>query len=192
MSIQPRLILITGKARHGKDTIADYCVKQYGFQKYMVAQPLKDICRIMFNFTESQVNGQDKDTIDERWGIAPRLCLQFVGTELMREQIGTILPDVGQNIWIKCLADKLQRILATQPDAKFVISDVRYENELSFLAVELSLPTISLRVVNPRVTSTGVTAHCSEEQLFATNHIIENDSTFEHLYQQIDELFKLD
>lgn len=184
---QFRLIFITGKARHGKDTIANYYVKHYGFQKHMVAQPLKDVCRLIFNFTDAQVNQTEKDTIDERWQVTPRHCLQFIGTELIRKQIGHILPTVGENIWIKCLAEKLKVILTSDPGAKFVISDVRYENEISFLTTELKISSMSIRVVNPRINN-PLSSHCSEEQQFETTYTVENDSTFENLYQKIENL----
>lgn len=187
----PRLILITGKARHGKDTIADWYVKYHGFQKHMIAQPLKDICRIIFNFTDGQVNQAEKDIVDDRWQVTPRTCLQFIGTELMRNQIKTILPEVGENIWAKCLVEKLKAILQINPQAKFVISDVRYENELVQLKSELTnLPSWSIRVVNPRINAVECavaahSVHTSENQMFATDQLIENNSTFESLYQQL-------
>ena len=39
------LIGITGKKFNGKDTVADYIVKEYGGNKVSLATPVKEICR---------------------------------------------------------------------------------------------------------------------------------------------------
>ena len=38
------IIGILGNKRVGKDTVADYLVKNYGFIKYNFADPIKEIC----------------------------------------------------------------------------------------------------------------------------------------------------
>ena len=50
-----------------------------------LADPIKDIARIMFNFTEKQLFDAEKDMIDTRWNIKPR---QFF------EQFGEVIDSV--------------------------------------------------------------------------------------------------
>ena len=51
------IIGILGKAGSGKDTAADFMVAQHGFVKVAVADPLKRICREVFDFSEEQLFG---------------------------------------------------------------------------------------------------------------------------------------
>ena len=62
------IIGISGKKRSGKDTISDYLIQEYKFIKYGFADPIKDIAKIIFGFTEEQLYGNEKDIIDLRWG----------------------------------------------------------------------------------------------------------------------------
>src|SRR5262249_21718742 len=51
------VIGICGRAGAGKDTAADVLVKEFGFVKVSLADPLKRICREVFAFTEEQLWG---------------------------------------------------------------------------------------------------------------------------------------
>ena len=54
------IIGIYGKKRSGKDTIANFLCEKYGFIKYGFGDPIKDIAKIMFGFTEEQLYGSKK------------------------------------------------------------------------------------------------------------------------------------
>ncbi len=51
------VIGITGLAGAGKDTVADHLVKDWGFARVALADPLKRICRDAFAFTDEQLWG---------------------------------------------------------------------------------------------------------------------------------------
>jgi hypothetical protein len=51
------IIGITGKAGSGKDTVADILVREHGFVKVALADPMKRICRDVFQFTDQQLWG---------------------------------------------------------------------------------------------------------------------------------------
>jgi hypothetical protein len=51
------IIGITGKAGSGKDTVADILVREHGFVKVALADPMKRVCRDMFQFTDQQLWG---------------------------------------------------------------------------------------------------------------------------------------
>jgi len=46
------IIGVAGNAGSGKDTVADHLVKHHGFVKVALADPLKRICREVFDFSE--------------------------------------------------------------------------------------------------------------------------------------------
>ena len=75
------IIGITGHARHGKDSIADVIVREYGFQKHALADVMKDVMRIVFGWNDAHLYGDLKDVVDPAFGISPRHALQSFGTE---------------------------------------------------------------------------------------------------------------
>lgn len=63
------LIGICGRARSGKDTIANILVKEFGFTRVALADPIKRAARDFFDLTWEQCWGDLKDTPDERYPI---------------------------------------------------------------------------------------------------------------------------
>ena len=114
------LIGICGRKRHGKDTLGDYLVDNYGYTKIGFADALKEACRCIFGFNDDQLYGDLKEVDDEFWGASPRKVLQYIGTDLFRLKIAEILPQVNDEIWIKVVENKILQ----NPDKKYVITDV--------------------------------------------------------------------
>lgn len=181
---------ICGKACHGKDTIADYLVENYGFKKMSFAEPLKEACQVIFGFDNDQVYGDKKETIDEFWGCTPRKTLQYVGTELFRHQIGEILPKVGSNIWAQSAIRRIKSHFEENPNTPVVISDLRFENEHKCLT-ESGLDYKLFKVFNPRVQDIdGVTSqtHASENLSWVDgkcSYVFTNNGTLKDLYTEI-------
>lgn len=180
----PLIIGVSGQARHGKDTISDYLVTNYGFTKLFLAQPIKEVCQTIFSLNEEQLYGELKEVVDIRWGISPREILQFVGTELFRNRIGDLLPEVGDAIWVKCLIEKVKSIIERDPGALIVISDVRFLNEWQEIS-KLPYKKHCIRVYNPRIVSK--TQHVSEKLDWLADSKLENAGTILELYAKIDE-----
>ena len=91
-----RIIAICGAKRSGKDVLASHIVNKYGYTRLSFAEPLKHIVKLLFDFNDQQVgliegSNDEKDTLDERWGISPRKALQFVGTEILQNKIQELL-----------------------------------------------------------------------------------------------------
>jgi hypothetical protein len=126
----PRVIAICGLKRSGKDTIADYLCEEHGYEKIKIAAPLKDALKVMFGFSDEQIEGDSKDVIDIKWGITPRKVMQFFGTEVMQYQIQDLLPNVGRTFWIKSL---MEQHISKFPHKKYVIPDLRFKHEYTLL-----------------------------------------------------------
>ena len=92
------IIGLAGKKGSGKDTIADYLCEQYGFIKYGFGDPIKEIGRIMFDFTTEQLYGSEKELLDNNWGIIPRDFFQKFGTEYGQFILPKHLPNAFQDI----------------------------------------------------------------------------------------------
>lgn len=184
------IVGISGKAGHGKDTIADHLVENHGFKKMAFAEPLKEVCRTIFGFTDRQLYGDQKERLDTRWGTTPRKCLQFIGTELFRNQIHEILPGIGEDIWTHCLCRRIESHFEKNPRVPIVISDVRFENEWR-LVKSLPYKSLCIRVTNPRVEdlSSPRSQHSSERlDLWKADRSVINNGSHEDLYVEVDEI----
>lgn len=129
----PKIIAICGLKRSGKDTIADYLCQHFGYTKIRIANPLKQGLKVMFGFTDDQLETDLKDVVDERWGIEPRKIMQFIGTEVMQYKINEVMPSIGRTFWIKSLIEEH----INKEDAKdklFVIPDLRFKHEYELLS----------------------------------------------------------
>ena len=173
------LIGVLGLKRSGKDTTADYIVKNYQFQKLTFAEPLKEACRILFNFDEEQLYGSTKEDIDSRWGVSPRTVYQYIGTEIFRNNIQNIMPDIKNNFWVKLTIDNYNK----NKNKNTIISDVRFKNEIDAIRGEGG---IIIKIIRPE--NTNKDEHESEKNIMNLkgNYEIINDGTLEDLYRKID------
>ena len=178
------LIGILGNKRHGKDTISDYLVQQFNFTKDALATPIKDICEILFHFDNDQLYGDKKEIPDEYWNVSARQVMQFIGTDLFRNQMGKLIPDMKNNFWIRHFEYKYYKIYQNK---NIVVSDIRFQNEVDMIH---SLGGIIIKVYRPDYPID--TKHPSEKGI----HIIKNydyqiinDSNKQDLYKKINELY---
>jgi hypothetical protein len=84
------IIGILGHSCSGKDTAADYLVRSFSFTKISLADPLKRICKEVYDFSDQQLWGPSecRNAPDKRYPLpngkgylTPRMALQTLGTE---------------------------------------------------------------------------------------------------------------
>lgn len=123
------VIGLLGQAGSGKSTAAKYLSEKYGFVEKSFASPLKRACRELFSLSDEQLDGSLKEVPDDRWyGATPRRMFQYIGTDLLRDNIETIMPGIGKDIFVKALDVSLQGI-----EKDIVVSDVRFANEIEYV-----------------------------------------------------------
>lgn len=83
-----KIITVSGKAGSGKDEVADTLVKEYGFVKIALADPIKRIALDIYDFSIQQLWGpsQRRNEEDKRYCRGGRLPCGCVGT-------------IGMNVW---------------------------------------------------------------------------------------------
>ncbi|MBA42926.1 MAG: hypothetical protein CMF62_02815 [Magnetococcales bacterium] len=179
------LIGIIGKKGHGKDTIGDYIVNKYKFKKIAFADSLKKICGELFGFTDEQLYGNLKEEIDSYWNVSPRTIFQFIGTDLIRNQINQVIPNIGKDFWVK---NTLKKIKSDETN-NYIICDVRFENEADKITENGGILIKVIRSDDESDESNDL--HISENsinEIKNVKYIIENNSDLEELYKKVDKI----
>jgi hypothetical protein len=177
------ILAISGYKHSGKTTAAEYIESRYGYVQYALAEPLKMALQVMFNFSESQLYGEDKDTFDWRYGITPRKMLQTLGTEWGQHTLMQVSDDfrviTGREIWVKRFYH-----MVWNPEVNWVISDVRFQHEITALR--------DIDTVRSVMITGGVDGdmHESESRNLLTDVVIANDGAIDDLYDSIDILME--
>ena len=187
---KPMIIAVCGYKRSGKDTIANYIAQRYGYRHVKIADPLKCMCKMLFDMSDAQLEGDEKEHLDTRWGVSPRQLMQFFGTEIMQYDIQRIIPNIQRSFWITRLLHEHGPQLASQP---IVISDMRFLHEhqaiVSYMTQSRCGPMTYrvIKVTNPHVDIES-DSHVSEKEWVAIPEDAElnNDATIAKLYEQID------
>jgi hypothetical protein len=122
------LIGLHGKKRSGKDLAAS---QLYGFSSeekgsIAFAEPIKLGCMEMFGLSYSQVFGDEKEIIDPRYGKTPREILQWMGTEVIRDQF-------HKDHWLNLAREKIESFMNKHPKGLLFLTDVRYDNEAELI-----------------------------------------------------------
>lgn len=180
------LVGITGRKRSGKDTIGKYLAENYGFIQLAYADTLKEVCKIVFGLSDEQLYGnKEKETVDEYWKHTPREILQKVGTELFRNTLPKELNNIEKDIWIRSIEKTIMNYIKDGHN-KFVITDVRFQNELDFIKNNNG---IMIKVVRPFNTNDR---HASETMIdhFATDIILPNCGDITDLHNMIEHEIK--
>lgn len=178
--LRATIIGLTGYARSGKSTAADYLVREYGYELVSFAEPLKEAALALDPLVDFVTFQRLSEVVREiGWESAKdrlsevRRTLQRLGTEVGREQF-------GQNFWVDRAMAKIH------PGGEYVISDVRFLNEAK--AVQTRGGFVA-RIERDGIGPNG--AHSSETELdsiVADGLIYNTPSThFHYLHRQLDE-----
>jgi hypothetical protein len=210
-----KLIGICGRAGAGKDTIGDYLVSNYGWEKMSFANALKDITSIIFGWDRKMLAGETpedrvkREEKDEYWSvifnenITPRIMLQILGTNILRKNL-------GKDIWVNVLRRKL-----IESSNNVVITDVRFPNEIDMIKSlggeiirvergelpswfrdleKLQSTTKDLDSLNQYEIFPDLLAiHESEWKWIGYDNpkkILDNNDSFDKLYEQVNEFMK--
>lgn len=160
-------LAVGGRMQVGKTTVADYLVERYGFRKYALADPIKQIATRSFGWDGAK---------DDR------------GRRLLQE-IGTVGRNYDPELWLERFAE---RIRANHGD-RLVVDDLRLALEVEYLG-RLGFACIQI-VRAPELITTlpperARQEHETEVELehLGLDYRLENNGTFAELFAQIDAL----
>ena len=170
------IIGISGKAGHGKDSLADIIQKDINededhnvfFERVRYADKLKDVCADLFDIDQSGQNNLDyKDVpIPHLDNMTPREVWQIFGTEVAR--------NIFDNVWIyhheKRIIKTLLDNYAHSENVIVFTTDIRFQNEYNSLKNfgknnSVDIDTCLIRVNRPGFSIVTGKDHSSEDGL---------------------------
>lgn len=203
------LVGVSGFAGSGKDTIANYLVERYGYQKTSLADPIKRACREIFGFSDETLWGpsQMREALDPRypfsgrspsdgfqlteisksdqeWWLDPRSGQKYPKYLNARICLQTLGTEFGRrldsDLWIKsCL-----RYIENSGTPFWVIPDVRFRNEMEHIRASGG---VLIRVCREGQRS----LHQSEQEMAdipdsSFHFVIQNFGSLSSLYDKVD------
>ncbi|MBJ2129078.1 hypothetical protein JC525_09025 [Alteromonas sp. IB21] len=164
------IIGLTGKARSGKDTVAEHLKEAYKFHHYWFSKPMKEAAASIFGWDARHLYGGLKEEVDPLYGVSPRVALQTLGTEWGRNSINS-------DLWILRAQKEMEQ------HTNIVISDCRFDNE-----AEAIIEAGGIVIEISRESANQVAAHSSESGIGSKliNYHIENNGTLTDLYRSVD------
>lgn len=170
------VIGMTGAARSGKDTVADYLCTEYDYGRIAFADPIKAMVCTMLG-KDVQWLERNKDVPLPGLG-TPRRMLQTLGTEWGRELI-------DDELWIKLARTEIFRMRNERQFAGVIITDVRFHNEAEMIS---ELDGVLWRI--DRMDYPVVEDHLSEKGIDPAylEYVIPNNGTLEELYDTVESI----
>lgn len=170
-----KVILISGKAQHGKDTLAGMLKNHLEDKSYRVliahyGDLVKYVCEKFFNWDGNK---------DE----AGRTLLQYVGTDVVRKQ--------NENFWAGFIKDILT--MFSHEWDYVLIPDTRFVNEVECFDGDIDSSLV--RIYRPNYDS-GLTpqqlSHPSETALddYEYDYFVINDGSLQDLENKVPEILK--
>lgn len=169
-------ILISGKAGSGKDTVGDWLIEHYGYQRVSFAEPMKLLAPQLW------------PNLD--WTVKQRSTLQ---------QFGSAIRNVDLDTWVRLAWLKTQKL--NEVGVPVVVTDCRYPNELEFYGTRGAL---TIRVEASYVTRVhrliARDGDCDEELLKHVSEtsldglglpVLDNNGTIAELFAGARKIIKL-
>lgn len=183
------LLGLTGLKNSGKDTVAAYLIKEYGYERRAFADKLKQSAAAIFGINPSEfetlkndenarvrIETLDAGDVKVLAGMSVREFLQRYGTESHRDIF-------GNNFWV----DQVLPVGGYYADRDIVITDVRYVGEaLRFQ----QLRGYVIRVVRDK--NAPVDQHSSEMHQAAidADYELDNSGTIKDIPEKVDRMLK--
>lgn len=173
------------KAQSGKDTAATYLAQKFlgKVKQVAFADKLKEIAMDLFGLTHEQCYGpkEIKEKVDPRYGLSPREIMQKVG-EKMRE--------IHPSIWVDTVFNSTLPRAVEEGFTCLAISDVRYPNEGDRIHEYGGVVARIDRAAGGTSVGSTHSSEISMDDYSGFDFIIENNSTLEDYYQQLDKLME--
>lgn len=185
------LIGIVGKAGAGKDSIANHLIENYSFTRKAFADPLKEVVQRLFDMTNEQLWGDQKEDIDARYGLTPRFLLQYLGTDVLRQ--------LYPNVWCDLLVRDYKKLCIAPQEGqaltpRIAVSDVRFLNEAEAIRTADGHVWRVVCINNPKAKTLGGShdhpSEAEQDQIEVDWEVSAKYGDLPGLFAQVDEKMK--
>ncbi len=183
---QPLIVLISGWAHAGKDSVAKILVESYDFQKVAFADPIKHQVARDLNIPLEWCYDQEKKA-----ALLPNNKERTLRDELIR--VAESARETDKQIWARAVGEKIQKAIQ-RGKRKFVISDWRHIEEV--WALQKCIPTaciVPTRIERPSQLLSPVPDWTEYSLLgFPFWKVFHNSGTIARLLTQVVEFMDVD
>jgi hypothetical protein len=175
-----QIIGLAGKARSGKNTVADYLTTTYGFEQVALAGPIKAMLWAGLGLPECEFQAtEQKEEIIPWYGVSYRRLAQTLGTEWGRAQ--------NPDLWLIIARREIEG-LRDQGCPGVAITDVRFDNEAEMIRRIGGQVWHIRRDAASKALPEATQAHASEQgvRLAGEDAILLNDADLQYLYRTVD------
>ena len=181
-----KIYAVTGKARSGKDTVADYIAFKLNCNKYALATPLKEMVCNMLSVSMGELDVFK----NEKWAVHAASGNHFEELDI---SFRSILQKCGDEMkaffGIDCFMRKLHMKMLEEQNDCSVISDVRLLEEQKWLAANTN--PVFIKIVRDTEDDKD-SGHRTESEVDSLGYdvVIYNNGTIDELYEKIDKIIK--
>ncbi len=204
-----KIIGLCGEKGSGKDTVYEFIKEKYKTKRFAFADPLKESLKKLFLWDDNNFSVDNKEKIDDYWGVSPRQMCQLMGTDVLRISLGKYFNKKLDNENCLDLSESscqnnsdysfhIKRIhkefIQIDEDYDYIVfTDIRFLDELKYVK---SLGGKIFKIVRPDIVRNEYSKHVSEvgvdDELFneKVDEEIINDKSLSELSEKIEILFK--
>ncbi len=173
------IIIVCGFSNSGKDVFSDYLVSKYNYKKMALADKLKEDVSNLYNIPIEMFLTQENKRLIAFDNLTHRdLLIKHAATERNK----------NENVYVNYLIDNIKHVYYKN----IVISDIRYNNEISNITDLLS-DCYKITSVKIDRYEKSIINDASERQLlsYTPDYIIQNKSSIDDFKNRIDEFISL-
>ena len=186
----PKVIMLSGKAGAGKDTVASHLALKYGYYQIAFADPMRQLLATLVKYQGADPQTVIRSIYDRDVKEKPnpffgdksyRQAMQTLGTEWGRDCM-------GEDFWARIALNRIKR--AWHESEHWVISDLRFPNERAIFEEEFGGQMEHWEIL--RNDCEEVANHLSESALkdVTPDILLTNHTSLETLYGAVDELIE--
>lgn len=178
-----QLIGITGKARSGKDSLAEIVARNHSVYVTSFAEPMRLLLCDILSVDLDQLDAIKSEPHPILGGKTPRVALQHLGTEYGRQMIDA-------NLWVNVVSHKIDQAMASHHYDFVMITDVRFDNEAELIKEKNGQ---ILQVIRPDMTIKE-SAHSSEQGIASDliDQTLMNDGSWEDYIELVERTLEID
>lgn len=132
------------------------------------ADPIKNMLAIGLDLSEEQLDGDEKEEVDPRYGVTPRYLMQTLGTEWGRER-------VNASLWESIARERVKG--CHEAGMAAIVQDVRFEGEAEMIR------DMGGQIIHLTHPDYGAGEHASEQRVEVSpgDRVVPNDQTIAEL-----------